>query len=101
LAPLSKKQLKQFVVANTKGCHLYAVNGTSSSTALMLRGTCKVRVERAMSASKLAVPHRLVAVSLSTFRWHLCTRPDVAALRTPLHMQAMWFGPPATVSDPY
>lgn len=44
LGTFGKKQIKPFAVANSKGCHLYAVNKTSSSTASMLRGTCKVAI---------------------------------------------------------
>jgi len=40
----TKKLMKPFALPNTKGCNLYAVNKTSSSTASMLRGTCKVAV---------------------------------------------------------
>lgn len=42
--PMNKKDLKKFLVANTKGCHIMAVNHKRQSTASMLRKISKLAV---------------------------------------------------------
>ena len=42
--PLNKKTIKAYAIPGSKGCHLYALNETTTSTAAMLRKTCKLAV---------------------------------------------------------